>query len=60
MIRFTPYYFDNELVSANIRETTRLENGTEFVFEVDVNDDQLKQEVSQRLDRSNGTGQESP
>jgi hypothetical protein len=49
MTRFTPYYFDNDLVSANIRETTRLENGTESVFEVDVNDDQLKQEVSQRL-----------
>ena len=60
MTRFTPYYFDNDLVSANIRETTRFENGTEFVFEVDINDDQLKQEVSQRLDRSNGTGQESP
>lgn len=60
MTRFTPYYFDNELVNANIRETTRLENGTEFVFEVNVNDDQLKREVSQRLDRSNGTGQESP
>ena len=49
MTRFTPYYFDNELVSANIRETTRLENGPEFIFEVNVNDDQLKQEVSQRL-----------
>ncbi|WP_318570575.1 DUF5828 family protein [Salinigranum marinum] len=59
MTRFTPYYLDNDLVSANIRETARLENGDEFVFEVDVNDDQLKQEVSQRLDRSNGTGQES-
>ncbi|WP_423751781.1 DUF5828 family protein [Salinirarus marinus] len=46
MTRFIPYYFDNELVSANIRETTRLENGTECVFEVNVNDDQLKQEVS--------------
>ncbi len=49
MTRFTPYYFDNDLVSANIREATRSENGTEFAFEVNVNDDQLKQEVSQRL-----------
>ena len=49
MTRFTPYYFDNELVSANIRSTTRLEDGDEFVFEVDVNDDQLKKELSNRL-----------
>jgi len=49
MTRFTPYYFDNKLISGNIRETTRLESGTEFVFEVNVNDDQLTQEVSQRL-----------
>jgi len=49
MTRFTPYYFDNELVSANIRATTRLEDGDEFVFEVDVNDDRLKEELSNRL-----------
>ncbi|GAB6861512.1 DUF5828 family protein [Haloplanus litoreus] len=55
MARFTPYYFDTELVSANIRATTRLEDGDEFVFEVDVNDDQLKDELSDRL----GTAEEA-
>lgn len=60
MTRFTPYYFDNELVTANIRQTTRLETDDGFVFEVNVNDDELKGDVGQRLDRSNGTGQESP
>ncbi len=54
MTRFTPYYFDNGLVSANIRETSRLEDGDEFVFEVNINDDQLKDEVSQRLDKVDG------
>jgi hypothetical protein len=50
MTRFAPYYFDNELVSANLRETTRLEDGGEFVFQVNSHDDQLKEKVSQRLD----------
>ena len=50
MTRFAPYYFDNELVSANLRETTRLEDGDEFVFQVNIHDDQPKEKVSQRLD----------
>jgi len=49
MTRFTPYYFHTDLVSADIRETTRLEDGDEFVFEVNINDDQLRENVSQRL-----------
>ena len=39
MTRSTPYYFDNDLVSANILETARLEEGDGFVFEVNINDD---------------------
>lgn len=58
MTRFAPYYFDNDLVSANIRQTSRLEDSDEFVFEVNVNDDQLKEQVSQRLDIADGDGQE--
>jgi hypothetical protein len=50
MTQLAPYYFDNELVSANIQKTTR---GTgeepEFIFEVNVNDDELKEACSERL-----------
>ena len=48
MTQLAPYYFDNELVSANIQRTTR-GNGEKFVFEVNVNDDELKDEVSEKL-----------
>ncbi|MFB6176242.1 MAG: DUF5828 family protein [Halobaculum sp.] len=50
MTQLAPYYFDNELVSANIQKTSR-GNGEapSFVFEVNVNDDELKAEVSERL-----------
>ncbi|MFB6218535.1 MAG: DUF5828 family protein [Halobacteriaceae archaeon] len=44
MTRFTPYYFDNELVSANIQRA-----GDEYVFEVNINDDDLKAEARERL-----------
>jgi hypothetical protein len=47
MTQLAPYYFDNELVSANIQQT-----GTDddtFVFEVNVNDDDLKGDVADRL-----------
>ena len=49
MTQLAPYYFDNELVSANIQKTAR--GGTEptFIFEVNVNDDDLKAAVSERL-----------
>ncbi len=50
MTQLAPYYFDNELVSANIQQSARgKENGEQFVFEVNVNDDALKAEVSDRL-----------
>lgn len=48
MTQLAPYYFDNELVSANLQRTTRGEV-PKFVFEVDVNDDARKAEVSKRL-----------
>jgi hypothetical protein len=50
MTQLAPYYFDNELVSANIQKSTR-GAGEEptFVFEVNVNDDAVKTEVSDRL-----------
>ncbi|MFB6080406.1 MAG: DUF5828 family protein [Haloferacaceae archaeon] len=51
MTQLAPYYFDNELVSANIQKTTRGrgEGETAFIFEVNVNDDDLKEAVSERL-----------
>ena len=44
MTRMSPYYFDNELVSANLRRAD-----DEYVFEVNVNDDDLKLRTSNRL-----------
>ena len=48
MTQLAPYYFDNELISANIQQTGRT-NGTTFIFEVNVNDDDLKEAVSGKL-----------
>ncbi|WP_254808209.1 DUF5828 family protein [Natronosalvus amylolyticus] len=48
MTQLAPYYFDNELVSANIQQTGR-GNGVSFIFEVNVNDDVLKEDVSESL-----------
>jgi len=48
MTQLAPYYFDNELVSANVQRSSRGDE-EEFVFEVNVNDDELKDEVSERL-----------
>ena len=44
MTRMSPYYFDNELVSANLRRAD-----DEYVLEVNVNDDDLKLRISNRL-----------
>ncbi|MFD1568831.1 DUF5828 family protein [Halolamina litorea] len=48
MTQLAPYYFDNELVSANVQQSSRGAEA-EFVFEVNINDDDLKSEVSERL-----------
>ena len=45
MTQMSPYYFDNELVSANLQRA-----GTDdYVLEVNVNDDDLKIRVSNKL-----------
>ena len=49
MTRLSPYYFDNELVSANIQRQGRGDDDDRFVFEVNINDDELKTAVSERL-----------
>ncbi|MCL9812276.1 DUF5828 family protein [Natranaeroarchaeum aerophilus] len=48
MTQLAPYYFDNALISANLQQSTN-GNEEEFIFEVNVNDDGLKDDVSQRL-----------
>ncbi len=48
MTQIAPYYFDNELVSANVQKSSRGDRPI-FVFEINVNDDRLKAEVSERL-----------
>lgn len=50
MTQLAPYYFDNELVSANVQEVGRGKSGEEFVFEVNINDDLLKVDVSKQLE----------
>ena len=47
MTQIAPYYFDNELVSANLQRVD--DDDPEYVFEVNVNDDDLKIRVSNRL-----------
>jgi len=49
MTQLAPYYFDNELVSANVQKTARGGDVDQFIFEVNVNDDELKTAVSERL-----------
>ncbi|AGN01392.1 hypothetical protein L593_07225 [Salinarchaeum sp. Harcht-Bsk1] len=47
MTQLAPYYFDNALISANLQQSGR--DDDTFVFEVNVNDDELKSEVGDRL-----------
>jgi hypothetical protein len=48
MTQMSPYYFDNELFSANIQRVSG-DDRPEYIFEVNVNDDDLKTRVSNRL-----------
>lgn len=47
MTQVAPYYFDNDLISANLRRIDG--EDPEYVFEVNVNDDDLKIRVSNKL-----------
>ena len=47
MTQLAPYYFDNELVSANLQQSAGEDD--EFIFEVNINDEDLKGEVGDRL-----------
>ncbi len=46
--RDDPYFFDNDLISANLQRVSRSDE-PEYIFEVNVNDDDLKIRVSNRL-----------
>ena len=48
MTKMSPYYFDNDLISANIQRVSRGDS-PEYVFEVNVNDDDMKIRVSNKL-----------
>lgn len=48
MTQVAPYYFDNELISANIQRSRADDGG--FVLEVNVNDDELKATVADQLE----------
>ena len=50
MTQLAPYYFDNGLISANITRTGSNGERERFVFEVNVNGDELKADVSEELD----------
>lgn len=47
MTQMSPYYFDNRLVSANLNRADA--DAGDYVFEVDINDDDLKIRVSNKL-----------
>lgn len=50
MTQVAPYFFDNELVSANLQRTSRdTDEDVRYVFEININDDDLKARVSERL-----------
>ncbi|WP_222916847.1 DUF5828 family protein [Natrinema sp. SYSU A 869] len=50
MTQLSPCYFDNELISANIQQSVQ-EADERFSFEVNINDDALKADVSDVLAR---------
>lgn len=46
MTRISPYYFDNQLVSANITKKSKYI----YIFEVNINSDELKDQVHNKLE----------
>lgn len=50
MTTISPYYFDNELISANLQKKRGADEPT-YIFEVNINDDELKTAVGEKLDQ---------
>lgn len=49
MTTISPYYFDNELISANLQRKRGTDEPT-YVFEVNINDEELKVDVADKLE----------
>lgn len=47
MTQMAPCYFDNRMLSANLEQRA---NGGEYTFEININNDELKEKVSETLD----------
>lgn len=56
MTYLSPYYFDNSLISANIQQKRNLLDNSEeeFVFEININDDAVKEDVKRELTDEDG------
>jgi predicted RNA-binding Zn-ribbon protein involved in translation (DUF1610 family) len=50
MTKISPFFFDNDLISANIQRGSILDNDSDYVFEININDDDLKVTVSEFLE----------
>lgn len=48
MTKMAPCYFDNRMLSANLEKRTA--GGDEYTFEININNDELKEKVSETLD----------
>lgn len=55
MTRVSPCYFDNRVVSANLQRTPGADDA--YRFEININNDDLKDTVSDRLDAARDGGQ---
>ena len=51
MTKLSPFYFDNDLIHANIRHG-RARNREQYIFEVNITDDELKIVVGEHLRRN--------
>lgn len=54
MTKVSPYYFDSELISANITKKSRLVNNNEqdkgYTFEVRITDDDVRNEIEEKIE----------
>lgn len=46
MTTISPYYFDNNLISANIQQNKE----KKYTFEIDISDEEIKENISQKID----------
>lgn len=55
MTKVSPYYFDSELISANLTQESRLVNNNEkddgYTFEVRITDDEIRDKIEDQLEK---------